>query len=367
MAQDAPLTVQVPSSGQEDSIAAHCRAFATCKYELVKDARVQHIELSVGHKMLQIAGLEADEPSLPNKPSFARYRSLHQKFSNGGELTCDDMQRFEEELDELMAYTMSNATAICATIAGAADHTFMKSYSAAELIVVDEASRVPEFHWWPLLAFYPKAVGKVMVGDRFQLPPRVDDGLRMENPCQAQLEMSLQERAQRVGVQAAFFTVQYRAMPEIAEIYSTVCYQSRLDSDDSTHLDHRPLAQQIVRHNAEKYDVEKPIIFFNISNACQNKEGSEIFCLKYGNMVLRILQDLLTAGFGSTHPCTIAILTPYKAELHKLWLAKGRMARRSQATAAAEYVSLETADKVQGMEYDSKSSCPAVSGQTCTV
>ncbi|EXJ62897.1 hypothetical protein A1O7_03340 [Cladophialophora yegresii CBS 114405] len=337
---------------QEEEIRAHCQTFTACKYEFVDDKRVEHLELSVGHRMRQIAGLEPDGPHLLGEDLFSEFAGLYQRFSDGKELHDDVMMLFHTGIEELMAYTISNAAAVCATVAGAADAVFTKNYSEAELIVVDEASRIAEYYWWPLLAYFPNAVGKIMVGDHFQLPPRVDEDIEMRNPCQPQLEMSLQERAQTIGMRAAFFTVQYRAMPEITEIYSKVCYQSRLTSDPSTYLERRPLAGEIVHHNTVHYGIAKPLIFFDIPSAVQKKSGSTIVCVTYANLVLRILQGLLTAGFGSTKPCTIAILAPYKSELNMLWVAKREMAEEVKGAAAAKNVFVETADKVQGMEYD---------------
>ncbi|ETI23246.1 hypothetical protein G647_05044 [Cladophialophora carrionii CBS 160.54] len=354
-AQSTTGTMPVPGfRHQDEAVMAHCQTFTACKYDFVSDKRVEHLELSVGHRMRQIAGLEPDGPEMPEKDLFSEVAKIYQRFGDGEDLSDDDSGLFNSGVDELMAYTISNAAAVCATIAGAADAVFTKDYSEAELIVVDEASRIPEYYWWPLLAYFPKAVGKIMVGDHFQLPPRVDEVVEMRNPCQAQLEMSLQERAQKMGTRAAFFSVQYRAMPEIAEIYSKVCYQSRLTSDPSTYLPNRPLAGEIVHYNTKKYGIAKPLVFFDITNAVQEKNGKTIICVKYANLVLRILQDLLTAGFGSTKPCTIAILTPYKSELNMLWVAKREMAAKIQGAAAAKNVFVETADKVQGMEYDSR-------------
>jgi hypothetical protein len=348
-------TMHIPgSSDQDEAVRAHCLTFAACKYEFVDDKRVEHLALSVGQRMRQIAGLEPDGPESPRGDPFSGLKAPYRKFGDGVYLSKEDKSNLDLEIEKLMAYTISNAAAVCATIAGAADPVFTRSYSEAELIVVDEASRIPECYWWPLLACFPHAVGKIMVGDHFQLPPRVDGDMEVRNPCQAQLEMSLQERAQTMGMRAAFFIVQYRAMPEIAEIYSKVCYQSRLTSDSSTCLDHRPLAGEIVRHNTDQYGIAKPIIFFDLPNALQQKDSSTILCVKYANLVLRILQDLLTAGFGSTKPCKIAILTPYKSELNMLWVAKREMSEEVKGAAAAKDVLIETADKVQGMEYDSK-------------
>ncbi len=177
-AQKSMTTIGIQHQGQtsSDSAVSHCRAFASSKYEFVDDKRVQHIELTLGQRMLQIAGLEPSIPKLPNMPDFSELSQLYQRFAEGKELSSEQMIRLEGEVEELMAFTIARATGVCATIAGAADSFFTRNYSKAELIVVDEASRVPEFHWWPLLAFYPKVVGKIMVGD--VLPATTQSGRR---------------------------------------------------------------------------------------------------------------------------------------------------------------------------------------------
>ena len=69
--------------------------------------------------------------------------------------------------------------------------------------------------------------------------------------------MSLQERAQKAGFQSAFFTLQYRAVPQIAALYNQACYLNQLVDHETTFLpnEKRSLARQVVAHNHDKYGI----------------------------------------------------------------------------------------------------------------
>lgn len=340
------------SAEQPSAIVAHCQTFAACKYEGVEDERVQNLELSLGRRMLQIAGIKPGGPALTiGETKWSVFRDLYHRYRTDvvGWLS-DDSHRFDAAIDDLMDYTISHATAVCATAAGAADICFTKNYQEAELIVVDEAARLPEYQWWPLLGLFPHAIGKIMVGDPDQLPPVAEFKGELRNPFEGQIETSLQERLQSVGMESAFFTVQYRAVPEIAAIYNDTCYESRLQNAESTSLTTRPLAQDIVSHNDWNYGMSASVIFYNAPNPTEERtfSGSK-YCVQYAILVLKILEDLLRAGFCTSKPCSIAILTPYKGQERILRICKAKMEREY---AAAADVILETADKVQGIEYD---------------
>lgn len=331
-------------------VLAHCQTFAACKFEGVQDVRVQDITLSLGQRMLEVAGLKGGRLS-DGAPPFQGFRRFYSKYSRGETLSNNEQEEWDLETKELMSYTINHATALCATVAGAADSFVAESYKDAELLVVDEASRVPEFQWWPLLAFYPNAAGKMMVGDPDQLPPHIETDDKVHNPFLKQLEISLQGRLQAAGFVSAFFTVQYRACPQIAEIYNTACYGSRLLDDPTTSISSRPLAQAIVRHNLQHYGMGQPVVFRDVPKAdAKRLESGSKFCAAYAVAVLRILLDLLISGFGtSVRPCHIAILTPYKEQQRILQISRTRMA---EVYPAAANVTIETVDSVQGIEYD---------------
>ncbi|KAI1626688.1 P-loop containing nucleoside triphosphate hydrolase protein [Exophiala viscosa] len=330
-------------------VLAHCQNFAACKFEGVQDERVQDITLSLGEKMLENAGIKTG-PLSDAAYLFTSFRGSYARYSRGENV---DPEQWDLQIKELMRYTIAHATALCATVAGAADGFVAKSYRDAELLVVDEASKVPEFQWWPLLAFYPNAAGKIMVGDPDQLPPHIetDKDKSVYNPFLPQLRTSLQGRFQAAGFKCAFFTMQYRAVPQIAEIYNTACYASRLRHHDATLLGARPLAMDVQLHNRQRYGMGSSVIFRDVPTAeAQRLDSGSKFCAAYAMVAVSILQDLLVSGFGSsTKPCHIAILTPYKEQQRILQISRTRMAA---VYPDAANVTIETVDSVQGLEYD---------------
>ncbi|KIW75696.1 hypothetical protein Z517_10438 [Fonsecaea pedrosoi CBS 271.37] len=347
---------QPSMSGQAATVLAHCEAYMERKYEGVSDERVNVIELSAGERMLSIAGIRGESP-LCDAGRFTEFADLYTRFTNGDLFSSKDWTNLDLRLDELLAHTISHASVICATVGGAADDFCSTNYAEAELIVVDEATRVPEYQMWPLFAFYTKAIGKILVGDPNQLGPLIkgddtkDSGKLIINPLQDQLEMSLQQRLQSAGFKSAFFNVQYRAVEKIAQIYSNVCYGGLLQHGRTSKLEDDQLAKDIIEHNRETYGIPEPVVFYNIQDATEGRNYHlSRFCKEYVILVLKILQNLFDAGFVRPgKACSIAILTPYIEQKRLLKISKSQMEKQYPA---AKDVVLQTVDSVQGMEYD---------------
>ncbi|KAI1627539.1 P-loop containing nucleoside triphosphate hydrolase protein [Exophiala viscosa] len=325
--------------------------------DLLGDIRAQVFQLSIGHRMLQVAGLIPGPFEVGDEWSTIRllyYHSIRQS-------SIRSTRQFQTEMSRLMSHVISHATAVCATVAGAGQSVLCSSYAEAELLVVDEAARVVEYEWWPLLAFYPNIIGKIMVGDKDQLPPVLESsdapktrrdqrGALLENPFAAQLELSFQERLQTAGFRTAFFTVQHRALPEIAAICNNAVYDGRLSNHESTSLSRRPLAQKIVMHNMVKHGQATPVIFYDIPPAKEEtRQSGSKYCTAYTIAALYIVEGLLAAGFGTTTPCTIAVLTPYHAEYEHLQMAKALMCEEYPQ---ADSIVVDKIDKRQGAEFD---------------
>ncbi|KIW56291.1 hypothetical protein PV05_04961 [Exophiala xenobiotica] len=333
--------------------------FVQYKEDFLQDARAEHIELSVGHKMLQLAGIIPGATT--DTRAWGDLKEMYRQYSRHDIGRSD--KEFQSEIEKLFAYSISSATSICCTATGAGNPKVSGPYADAELLVVDEAARVVEYELWPLLAFYQNLVGKILVGDIDQLPPVLkSSGIDMAkarnprsrvkpNPFVAQLELSFQERIQDAGFQAAFFQVQHRAVPQIAAIFNNVIYEGRLLNHESTRVDRRALAQKVVQHNESTFEYASPLIFFDLPHAVEEyRPGSHSkYNSAYANAALVIVEDLLLAGFGTTEPCTIAILTPYNAEYENLQYAKGWMCERYPQ--AADVV-VDKIDKRQGAEFD---------------
>ncbi|KAK4937961.1 hypothetical protein LTR10_021526 [Elasticomyces elasticus] len=325
--------------------------------DLLGDSRAQVFQLSIGYRMLQTAGILPASFEVGYEWSTIRqlyYHSIRDK-------SIRATRQFQSEMSRLMSHVISHATAVCATVAGAGHPLLCSSYADAELLVVDEAARVVEYEWWPLLAFYPKLMGKIMVGDKDQLPPVLESsdtsksqrdrlGASLENPFVAQLELSFQERLQNAGFRTAFFTVQHRALPAIAAICNKVVYDGRISNHETTSVSRRPLAQKIVMHNMVKHGQASPVIFYDIPAAKEEtRRGGSKYCSAYTLAALNIIEGLLAAGFGTTTPCTIAVLTPYHAEYEHLQMAKALMC---EDYPQAESVVVDKIDKRQGAEFD---------------
>ncbi|KAK8097429.1 P-loop containing nucleoside triphosphate hydrolase protein [Apiospora sp. TS-2023a] len=327
------------SKGTHNAIYDHYRTFACGRFKGVDDERVQHISLSVGATMKERL---SKHPALEKE--YIRY-------GNGEIYTDKDVEDFITGVHLFMRQIISSATAVCATVSGVADELIRESYSSCEMIVVDEAARVAEYQWFPLLGFYRNAIGKVMVGDPDQMGPA--GGIREEkSPLRDQMAHSLQARFMKQGFPSGFFDTQYRALPEIAEIYNKTQYKGRLKSGDETQVEQRPLAQAIIEHNKDKYGVAHSVVFFDVESAIEqtDKKLMPKFCNEYIVAVTNILENLINAGFGNgTHPATIAVLTPYRLEYKRLRYARTKMT--DDYPQAADIV-IETVDKIQGMEYD---------------
>ncbi|KAJ9500643.1 hypothetical protein H2202_003859 [Exophiala xenobiotica] len=333
--------------------------FVQYKEDFLQDARAQHIELSVGHKMLQMAGIIPGATT--DTSEWTALKEMYRRYSRH-EIGRSDKD-FQKEIENLFAHVISSATSVCCTATGAGNPKVSGPYADAELLVVDEAARVVEYELWPLLAFYQNLVGKILVGDIDQLPPvlkstGIDAGKAKNprsrvkpNPFVAQLELSFQERIQAAGFNAAFFQVQHRAVPQIAAVFNNVIYDGRLLNHESTHVDHRALAQKVVQHNESIFKYASPVVFVDLPDAEEElRPGSHSkHNSAYANAALIIVEDLLIAGFGTTEPCTIAILMPYNAEYEYLQYAKGWMCE--QYPQAADVV-VDKIDKRQGAEFD---------------
>ncbi|KAK8054863.1 hypothetical protein PG993_000090 [Apiospora rasikravindrae] len=354
---------------QNETITNHYRTYGCGKLNALGDDRVQSTRLAVGTMMKQ---------KLSSRPDLQR---RYDAYARGETTERSAVKEFHRLVNLFMQDVISGAGAVCATISGVGDETVRRGYAACDLIVVDEAARVPEYQWWTLLAFYQsdkKPIGKIMVGDHLQMEPAAGRDER-QSTLARQMALSLQARLRDRGIPSRSFDIQYRAVPEIAHIYNTVVYDGRLQSDEQTHVEARPLAQALIKHNEAVYGKKSSVIFFDVAGAREQNEppqydmpsrnakpngaamanylkwserpkGKPKFCNQFIFTVARIVEGLIIAGFCSgPNPATIAILTPYKVELKRLMHVKTKM---KFIYPMIEQVSVETVDKVQGREYD---------------
>ncbi|KAK8043864.1 hypothetical protein PG994_012702 [Apiospora phragmitis] len=357
------------------AIADHYQTYGSGKLNEVGDDRVQNMSLAVGTKMKQ------------NMSQYPDLQALYEDYAGGKITLREKLKEFHRRVRVHLIETLSKAMAVCATVAGVGDDAVKMSfgfynavgkvnYPKCDLIVVDEAARVAEYQWWPLLGFYDNStnfIGKIMVGDFKQMGP-ASSKEEERSPFEAQMGLSLQERLQNRGLPSRSFDVQYRAVPEVATIYNNACYGGLLKSDERTYVEARPLARAIVEHNEIAYGREHSIVFFDVAGAEEEVQITKIYdkrpngrpgrrsgddpteirrpkwCNEYIFTITSILEGLINAGIGGgQHPASIAVLTPYKLEYNRLRHLKTKMTR---VYPQAADIIVETVDKVQGREYD---------------
>ncbi len=106
MATESPL---------RSTVQAHMHTFTTSRHEGVEDERVVLKDLSLGHRMLQVAGIVPGAP-FAAVDQFAKCKQLYEDYAKGMKFTKEDWESLKSELDQLKKYTIRNATVLCATI-----------------------------------------------------------------------------------------------------------------------------------------------------------------------------------------------------------------------------------------------------------
>lgn len=117
---------------------------------------------------------------------------------------------------------------VCATPMAAANHEF-RSFFRPDLVVVDEAGRLPEIELLSIVAFYDGPY--IIVGDQMQLRPYLNfdptakNAVQSQNPFARQLTYSTLERAVDAGAVDAYFTFNHCAYAHLSTLPSELIYR----------------------------------------------------------------------------------------------------------------------------------------------
>jgi superfamily I DNA and/or RNA helicase len=242
------------------------RATAT-RFESIYDKRVTNLEISLGNRMLQVAGIALDFTNKPEgdcfpwaKPNDSAIKSFvdsYRAYLCGEEMTRDSSKVFTTATKRLAELTMDGAEVLASTLATAATPLVSNAYSKVEGLVIDEAARVVESQSWPIMEKYGELVWKLLVGDPDQLPPVIQSNERT-NPFAGQLRLSQMHRLESAGATTVFLPKQARAPEEIAKAYSRIIYQGRVTHAPSTAVERRPIAQAVRAFNLKRRVLNKP-------------------------------------------------------------------------------------------------------------
>ena len=292
------------------------------KFPGIGDERVQNLDMSLGKRMLQIAGVIPSPYTVTE--DFSGFVESLRQYRAGQYLFEEDNRLFRMQRKRLREYTVRNADAICTTVANTCVAQIRNLFKP-RICILDEASRDSETSNLGFFAYFQGAHGRFILGDKMQLTPRVNSKPATNNFARDQA-LSIQARLSANGFPETIFRVQYRAVPEIAAIYSKLTYGQTLINAPSTEIAQRPLAQRIKAFNLQNYRKDHPVVFFHIPKGRSQKfgAGASSFCEENAKVVLNHVASLLAANFSSSD---ITILTPYQAQYRIYNSGIDRMAR----------------------------------------
>ena len=334
-----------------DDVFGELAAGAASKYEGVSDARLQHLEFSVGQMMLMVAGAyPGNDYAHHDQKRFAEFRRLHQKQLRDLPLSMPEQSFWESECEELFKMTIRGAAAVVSTTAGITSQDILPMVQdKVTAIVLDENGFEREDSMAPLFAAeFELDPCFVLIGDQQQLAPPTSVDER-KNPFQPQLKSSFMARMISVGMPYIMLSEQYRMVNDIVALSNKLIYNGELTNAPTTSLENRPHARKFQEY-AEKLVGEKVnTVLIDVNGGQMNwtirtpsKQNCFIVCV-----VESIILELLLM-YGQY--ATIAILTAYRAQLFKYKSMVGRM--KELGVANTDKILIDSIDSSQGREYD---------------
>ena len=317
------------------------------KFEGIHDKRVTELELSLGYRMLQVAGIIGGAPfALPPDDRLRnKFAESYRQYASGDEMDKERSKFFRTQTQHLLSHTIANADAIATTLDIAQVPQVAVNYSTAEGLFADEAARVLDSNLWGILEKYPHLTFKILVGDCYQLPPVVQSSKRT-NPFYSQISLSVMARLQATGALCAFLEEQMRGLPEMVEPYNTVTYRGRLTHASSTELSSRPIAQAVREFNTMNYGRESNVVYFDLQDVdSETLASGSIYNEGSCAFAMTIIESLILAGV----PGSKVILTPYQGQYRILMSALQVMTKTHPE---AKEVDVDKIDRRQGSEWD---------------
>lgn len=238
------------------------------KYPGIMDKRVQDMEMSLGHRMLQISGFSDSPWAKRGNEEHSEFRRLFNEYRSGATFDKEKKTLFSEHIGVLRNATLRKAHAVITTPAIAGEFKLREAIQP-RVIVVDEAARCPEFDMWHILAWYSQAI-RVLVGDTRQLRPFSHP----ENDLYRQASVSLMRRLARAGYRTLQLTEQQRFAEEICNVISPLFYENMLTTSPA--VSSRPENAKFRSWAHSMFGIESNVVLINTieSKAMQDASGS---------------------------------------------------------------------------------------------
>lgn len=233
----------------------------------ISDPRAKEIQLSLGHRMLQKAGIISESWSEPDNPKYDAFRlSFHQYLSSQA-MSKADIKIFMENTKILRDDTLRDADVVVCTPFCVGQHV-IHSILKPTVVNIDKASQIMEPLLWPLMTYYTAPQNEELnailhVGDHFQLRPIVTSSAK-ENPFRSQLRVSLFARLVFAGLDLPMLEEQHRMHPDMADVVSSTYYDDLLRSHESTGHKYNEKARTLREWNRTVFGKQSNLIFVDV-------------------------------------------------------------------------------------------------------
>jgi hypothetical protein len=338
-----------------NNLFEHIASVTTVTEPLINDPRLKKLQLSLGIRMLQVAGMAGFECEYTEVEKFRTVREMYRQYKANHTMDQTGMENFKSAMKELRAYVLSpdkanvNVTIIVCTVANIASPVLYHNASGVEWIIQDEIPRVTEPMLWPALARYPKCGFHIFVGDPVQLPPHLQSH-RANNCFVEQLGFSMFARFFYGGHVHEFLDEQHRAVSPIGNIVSRVFHNKKLINGPGTDMDHpsRGIACRIADYNKKNYTKHSPIIFLDNKDGVveRNAGGGSSYNISNCAVGINLAVDLVMNDF---EPSKITILMPYNAQ-RRYYLSAVKRADTVHPGLHIREIKVAVIDSYQGKE-----------------
>lgn len=279
------------------------------------------------------------------KKQAAEYKNMAHKYKrNFGRAEKEQRKALFDEAHKIMKsvanteqYIMEDliekAQVVAATLVGASHYTIKDR--KFDTVVIDEAGQALEPACWiPIL----KAQKVVLAGDHCQLSPTI----KSNEAARAGLSTTLLEKCVALHPQAVvLLEEQYRMNAQIMTYSSSVFYEGKLKA-------HKSVSGHLL------FPEDKALNFIDTAGCGfeEQMEGTSTYNTEEAVFLLKHLTQLvvkLTSFYSKEHFPTIAVISPYKHQIHVL---KDLLLNHPILGAYMHKISVNTIDSFQGQERD---------------
>ena len=282
----------------------------------INDSRLKLVELSLGHRMLQVAGIV---PSVFNESTkFTNFVESFRQYRCGEIFDKERKSAFEAQTKDLLRYTISRTNILVCTLFHAGDTVVTENFDAA-ITLTDEGARGNLLEYMVLWANFPNCKSNISLGDPRQMKPIMQTEKFASggtNGFVGQMRTSPIAIWYANGLQVVFLRAQYRGVPIIMEIPSQVFYQGMLLHGPGTHEPSRPICLRMKEYNHETFLKNSPVVFVDVEHGEQKKSGTSSYNEENVKWTLNTLADILEKRI--CRPEDVSIITPYSAQ-HRLY------------------------------------------------